>query len=149
MRQVALFVDDAATARAALQPLMRAGGPGRILLIACTPALTRYAGRFVSGASRDQQRWRWAHELFADLQPIWAAAAHVTIETHVAHVPIEVMVQRMRVHYGTDLVALDARRARRERPCQVSVPTRTQALIRWLVPAFISSGVGIALALAE
>jgi len=149
LRQIALFIDDAATARAALQALVRTGGPGRIILIACAPTLTRYAGRFVSPASRDQYRRRWACALFAEVHPVWAVAAHVTVETRLAHVPIEVMIQRMRVHYGADLVAMDARLARVDRTREVASPTREQALARWLVPAFISSGVGIALALAE
>jgi hypothetical protein len=149
MRPVVLFIDDAAASQATLRPLVRAVEPGRVILIACPPALTRRVGRFVSDVGREHHRQRWARELFADLQSVWAAATGITVETLVAKAPIEVMVQRLRVHCGTDLVGVDARRTRLGQAHEVSAPTRAQALARWLVPALVSSGVGIALALAE
>ena len=150
MRQVALFIDDAAAARLALQPLMQTAEPGRVVLVACAPKLTHHVGRFVNHASREQFRQRWARELFAELQPLWASAPRGAVETLVAKAPVDVMVQRMRVRYGTDLVAMDARRAGLEQARDGAGTSQAQSLARrWLIPAFVSSGVGIALALAD
>jgi hypothetical protein len=154
MRHVALFIDDAAAARLALQPLMQSADPDRVVLVACAPKFSHHVGRFLTHAHRDQYRQRWARELFAELQPLWAAAPRGAVETMVAKAPIDVMVQRMRVRYGTDLIAMDARRAGLEharegaKPASGPAPEPTVAQ-RWLVPAFVTSGVGIALALAD
>jgi len=150
MRTIALFIDDAAAARLALQPLMQAPEPGRVILVACAPKLTHHIGRFVTSAGREQYRQRWAKDLFGELQPLWSAAPRGMVETTIAKAPLEVVVQRMRVRFGTELVAVDARRAGLEQARQGVQPTGAQALARrWLVPAFVTSGVGIALALAD
>jgi hypothetical protein len=150
MRSVALFIDDAAAARLALQALMQAPEPGHVVLVACAPKLTHHVGRFVSHAGREQYRQRWARELFSELQPLWSMAPRGTVETTIAKAPLDVVVQRMRVRFGTDLVAIDARRAGLEQARQGARPTPAQeAVRRWLVPAFVTSGVGIALALVD
>ena len=150
MRQVALFIDDAATARLAPQPLMQSSEPGRVILVACAPKLTHHVGRFLNHASRDQFRQRWARDLFAELQPLWSLAPRGTVETMIAKAPVDVMVQRMRVRYGSELVAMDARRAGLEQARAGATPAAAQATApRWLIPAFITSGVGIALALVD
>lgn len=150
MRQVALFIDDAATARLALQPLMQSSEPGRVILVACAPKLTHHVGRFLNHASRDQFRQRWARDLFAELQPLWSLAPRGTVETMIAKAPVDVMVQRMRVRYGSELVAMDARRAGLDQAREGKAAGSMQASApRWLIPAFVTSGVGIALALVD
>ena len=84
MKTVALFIDDAAAARLALQPLMQSQAAGRLILVACAPKLTRHVGRFVSNAGREQYRQRWARDLFTELQPLWSVAPRGTVETMVA-----------------------------------------------------------------
>ena len=149
MPTIAIFIDDAETARMALQPLMQSRDPRRVVLVACAPKLTRHASRFVSNAGREQYRQRWARELFTELQPLWSVAPRGTVETMVAKAPPEVIVQRMRVHEGTDLLAIDARKAGLEDARQGRETPAQQAARRWLVPAFVTSGLGIALALAD
>lgn len=149
MRTIALFIDDAAAARIALQPLMQSRDPGHVILVACAPKLTRHVGRFVSNAGREQYRQRWARELFAELQPLWSLLPRGTVETMIAKAPPEVIVQRMKVHEGSDLLAIDARRAGLERArAGQATPVQTAAR-RWLIPAFVTSGLGIALALID
>lgn len=146
MRTIALFIDDAATARMALQPLIQSRDPGRVVLVACAPKLSRHVGRFVSNAGREQYRQRWARELFAELQPLWSMAPRGTVETMIAKAPLEVIVQRMKVHEGTQLVAIDARKAALE---QAQASPAQLAARRWLIPAFVTTGLGIALAISE
>lgn len=150
MSSVALFIDDAAAARLALQPLMQGHPPERIILVACAPKFTHHVGRFVSHAGREQYRLRWARDLFTELQPLWSQAPRGCIETTIAKAPLEVMVQRMRLQLGSDLVALDARRSQLDRVRTGAAPTPAQQLAqRWLVPAFVTSGLGIAMVLAD
>jgi hypothetical protein len=149
MRTIALFIDDAATARMALQPLIQSRESGRLVLVACAPKLSRHVGRFVSNAGREQYRQRWARVLFAELQPLWSTAPRGTVETVIATAPLEVIVQRMKVHEGTQLVAIDARRAALEQAgAGQSTPAQVAAQ-RWLIPAFVTTGLGIALAISE
>ena len=94
-RTVALFIDDAAAARLALQPLLQSSHPAHVILVACAPKLTHHVGRFLTHASREQYRDRWARDLFGELQPLWSLAPRGTVETLVARAPLDVMVQRM------------------------------------------------------
>ncbi len=150
MKTVALFIDDAGAARQALQPLLQpTRGAARLILVACAPRLTRHAGRFVSHAGREQYRQRWARELFTELQPLWAAASRGTVETMVAKVPPEVIVQRLKLREGSELLAIDARKAGLQRARDGQETPARQAARRWLVPAFVTSGLGIALALSD
>src|SRR5512139_3404050 len=149
MKTVALFIDDTEAARMALRPLLQSRADGRVVLVACAPKLSRHVGRFVSNAGREQYRQRWARDLFTELQPLWSMAPRGTVETMVAKAPPEVVVQRMKVHEGTDLVAIDARRTALEQ-ARLSQATPAQvAARRWLVPAFVTTGLGIALAISE
>jgi len=151
-RTVALFIDDAGAARLALQPLLQSSHPAHVILVACAPKLTHHVGRFLTNASREQYRDRWARDLFGELQPLWSVAPRGTVETMVARAPLDVMVQRMKVRIGSDLVAVDARRAGLEqaRQGQAPAPQGAEATARrWLVPAFVTSGLGIAIALAD
>lgn len=149
MKTVALFIDDADAARMALQPLMRPGGAGRVILVACAPKLSRHVGRFISQAGREQYRQRWARELFSELQPLWSLAPRGAVETMVAKAPPEVIVQRLKIHEGADLLAIDARKAGLEAARAGQEAPARRAARRWLVPAFITSGLGIALALSD
>lgn len=147
MRTIALFIDDAAAARLALQPLLQGRDSGRVVLVACAPKLSRHVGRFVSHTGREQFRQRWARDLFTELQPLWAKAPRGAVETLVAKAPPEVVMQRMKVQQGTQLVAIDARKSTLE---QAGTLTPAQlAARRWLVPAFVTTGLGIALAISE
>jgi hypothetical protein len=149
MKTIALFIDDAAAARLALQPLLQSRDAGRVVLVACAPKLSRHVGRFVSHAGREQYRQRWARDLFTELQPLWSMAPRGTVETLVAKAPLEVVVQRMKVQQGTDLVAIDARLTALEQ-ARLSQATPAQlAARRWLIPAFVTTGLGIALAVSE
>jgi hypothetical protein len=149
MKTVALFIDDAESARLALQPLLQSRDAGRVVLVACAPKLSRHVGRFVSNAGREQYRQRWARDLFSELQPLWSMAPRGTVETVVAKAPLEVVVQRMKVQEGTGLVAIDARRTALEQ-ARLSQATPAQlAARRWLIPAFVTTGLGIALAISE
>ena len=149
MKTVALFIDDADAARMALQPLMQSRDAGRLILVACAPRLTRHVGRFVSHAGREQYRQRWARDLFTELQPLWSVAPRGTVETMVAKAPPEVVVQRLKLHEGSELLAIDARKAALEQARAGQVSPARQAVRRWLVPAFVTSGLGIALALTD
>jgi len=150
MRTIALFVDDASTARLALRPLLAAASPSRVILVACAPRLTRHVGRWLNQASRDQYRQRWARELFAQLQPLWGASPRGTIETLVAAGRLETQVARLRQQIGNDLVTIDARGVRFARDDQSVEPHHVSAAQRWLVPAAaVTSGLGLALALAD
>ncbi len=149
MPTIALFIDDVAAARMALRPLMQSRDAGRVILVACAPKLTRHVSRFVSHAGREQYRQRWARELFSELQPLWAVAPRGTIETMIAKAPLETIVQRMKVQEGSDLLAIDARKASLEQARAGQADPAQQAAKRWLIPAFITSGLGIALALSD
>ena len=150
MKTVALFIDDADAARLALRPLMQStGGGARLILVACAPKLTRHAGRFVSHAGREQYRQRWARELFTELQPLWSVASRGTVETMVAKAPPEVIVQRLKLREGSELLAIDARKAGLQPARDDPESPARQAARRWLVPAFVTSGLGIALALSD
>jgi hypothetical protein len=67
----------------------------------------------------------------------------------IAKAPLETIVQRMKVQEGSDLLAIDARKASLEQARTGQADPAEQAAKRWLIPAFITSGLGIALALSD
>jgi len=151
MRTIALFVDDASSARLALRPLLAAENPGRVILVACAPRLSRHIGRWLNQASRDQYRQRWARELFSELQPLWSKAPRGSIETMTLQGPLQPLAQRLREQLGTDLVSIDLRAARlgqRGEPLE-SGGARSTARRWWIPAAAVTSGLGLALALAD
>lgn len=150
MRTIALFVDDVATARLALRPLLASEQPGRVIVAACAPKLTRHVGRWLSHASREQYRQRWTRELFAELQPLWSKAPRGTVETLAVQGPVQLTAQRLRQQRGTDLIAIDARSARLGGRHDAFDAAAGNAARDWVVPvAAVTSGLGIALALAD
>ena len=150
MRTIALFVDDVASARLALRPLLASEQPGRVILAACAPKLTRHVGRWLSHASREQYRERWARDLFADLQPLWSRAPRGTVETLTVRGPLQPAVQKLRQQIGSDLVAIDARSTRLGGRQDAFDPAADNAARQWVVPAAaVTSGLGLALALAD
>lgn len=150
MRTIALFVDDASTARLALRPLLAAQDPGRVIVVACAPKLTRHVGRWLNNAAREQYRQRWSRELFSELQPLWAKAPRGTVETLAVHGPLEAMAQGLRQKIGADLVPIDVRTSRFVQRSGAPESQASAAARRWLIPAAaVTSGIGLALALAD
>lgn len=112
MRTLAMFIDDAGTVRQVLQQQLDQQRRCRVILVACPPRLTHHASRFLTSACRAQFRQRWSRNLFAQLQPLWAAAPAGTVETIVANARPDEMLRRLREVHGPALQVVDARRAR-------------------------------------
>ncbi len=67
----------------------------------------------------------------------------------VAKAPLEVIVQRMKVNEGTELVTINARKAALKKARMHQATPVQLAARRWLIPAFVTTGLGIALAISE
>lgn len=150
MRTIALFVDDVATARLALRPLLASEQPVRVVIAACAPKLTRHVGRWLSNANREQYRQRWARELFTELQPLWSKAPRGTVETLTVSGPVMETARRLRQRIGTDMVAIDARSQQLGGRQDAFDPEAANGAKQWVVPAAaVTSGIGLVLALAD
>lgn len=149
MESIAVFVNDVATARHILQPMLHGEDRTHWVLVACPPSLTRHAGRWVSRQARRQWQEQWAADVFAALEPELRAQADATVET--------VVPRRALADESTRLMArmphlrlLDARQSRVGR---VDEPiTRVQpapATRGWAAPATATAGLSMMLALSD
>lgn len=146
METIAVFVNDAASARHVLQPMLQHGAPTRWVLVACPPVLTRHVGRWVTRDARQQWRERWASDLFAELAPDLAGAA---LETLVAGRPLVDVSARLRTRLP-QVRLLDARRPRLGRIDEpISADQPAEAAPRWAAPAAATAGLSVMLALAD
>lgn len=149
METIAVFVNDVAAARQALQPLLRDAGPTRWLLVACPPALTRHIGRWVSHGARRQWRERWAADLFAALAPDLGALPGGAPELLVANRPLVDMSARLRTRWP-QLRLLDARCPRVGRVDEpIDAVPAASATRRWAAPAVATAGLSLVLTLAD
>lgn len=150
MRTIALFVDDVASARLALRPLLASEQPVRVIVAACAPKLTRHVGRWLNNASREQYRQRWARELFSELQPLWSKAPRGTVETLTVRGALQPTAQKLRQRHGTDFIAIDARSPQPGGRQDAFDPLADNEARQWVVPAAaVTSGLGLALALVD
>ena len=149
METIAVFVNDAASARHILQPMLRGASPTHWILVACAPTLTRHIGRWVSQDARQQWRERWAAGLFAALKPELAVQAGSHVETLIAKRPLTDVSARL-IARLPQLRLLDARRARLGRidePISASQPgAETNG---WAAPAAAAASLSLVLTLAD
>ncbi|HWH81401.1 MAG TPA: hypothetical protein VNU71_04105 [Burkholderiaceae bacterium] len=146
MQTIAVFVNDVAAARRALQPLAKAAAPARWIVVACPPALTRHIGRWVSQSARRQWRERFGAELFAALVPELPAGA--AVETLVAGRPLAAVSARLQARWpGVQL--LDARQPRVGRVDEPIVAGQAGAGTGWAAPAAATAGLSLVLTLAD
>ncbi len=149
METIAVFVNDVATARHILQPMLRDAGPTHWILVACPPPLTRHIGRWVSRPAREQWRERWAAELLAELAPAVAGLSGSRVETQLAKRPLRAVSARLLARLP-HLRVLDARRPRLGRvdePITATQPATGTA--GWAAPAAATAGLSMMLALAD
>lgn len=149
MDKIAVFLNDAAHAEAALKPLLQSGQPNHWILVACPPTLTRHIGRWVSASARMQWRERWSNDLFAQIEPVFKAQAGSRVEKMMAKRPLIEVATRLDQRLGAVKV-FDARRPRLGRPdepVQAGAPDRE--LSRWTYPVAVSTGLSAMLALAD
>jgi hypothetical protein len=150
MQTIALFIDDAETARPVLLELLEDPRCDRILLVACPPALTYRIGRWLTNQNREQWRRRWSTELFAALQPLWAKTPKGKIETSRATGPLPTVFARLQRQTPATLRPLDARRARIGATNQTTQGAEPDPQRKdWAVPAAVASGISLALALTD
>lgn len=150
MERIAVFVNDAAHAQHILQPMLRGAAPLQWTVVACPPALTRHAGRWISQAARTQWRERWCAEVFAVLDPLLLPHAAGPVEHVVATRAPAQIVQRLEARHGTALRLLDARRPRLGKPDEPLCATQPASDVgRWAVPLAATTGLTMMLALAD
>ncbi|KQW35696.1 hypothetical protein [Rhizobacter sp. Root404] len=149
MEKIAVFVNDVASARHILQPMLEGEGPTHWVLVACPPTLTRHIGRWVSHSARRQWRERWATDLFTALQPELQARAGSEVETLIANRPLVDVSARL-VARLPHLRLLDARQPRVGRTDEpISVAQPGQPGPRWAAPVAATAGLSVMLALAD
>ncbi len=150
MQAIAVFVNDLAAARRALQPLLAAADtPTRWVLVACPPLLTRHIGRWVTHGARRQWRERWAAELFGALQPELAAQAGSVVETLIAGRPLAELSEGLTARMP-HLRLVDARQVRVGRPDEpITATPGARRSDRWTSPFTAAAGLSLLLALAD
>jgi hypothetical protein len=149
MEKIAVFVNDAQHARAALEPLLRSGSARHWIVVACAPTLTRHIGRWVSGAARQQWRERWAAALFAEVETLLKADAGSRIDKMLAQRPLIEVATRLDSRLG-NVKVFDARRPRVGAPSEaLSEGNVGSELGRWTYPVAITTGLSAMLALAD
>ena len=149
MEKIAVFVNDAEYALHLLQPMLQGAGPTHWVLVGSAPRLSRHIGRWVSHSARQQWRERWADEIFAALQPAFAAQPGAKVERLVATRPLIEVSARLETRlHGVRL--LDARRPRLgklDEPITAGQPAADAA--RWAGPVVAATGLTAMLSLAD
>ena len=149
METIAVFVNDVATARHILQPMLRTESPTHWVVVACPPTLTRHIGRWVSHSARQQWRERWSAELFEGILPELKGHAGSTIETSIAKRPLADVTTRLMARLP-HLRLLDARRPRVGRIYEpISAAQPSDGAIGWTAPAAAAAGLSLMLTLAD
>jgi hypothetical protein len=149
MDRIAIFVNDVASARHILRPMLEGAGPTHWVLVACPPKLTRHVGRWVSQRARRQWHERWAAELFGALVPEFAARAGGELETLIATRPLVDVSARLAARLP-QLRLLDARAARAghvDEPISLAQPALAAG--RWAAPVAATAGLSLMLTLAD
>lgn len=150
MPVIALFIDDAATARTQLDAIRDSGLETTVVLVACAPRLTHRIGKWLTHSSREQWRAKWSQQLFAELQPAWGDGTRVHVQTLVAKGPLNSLLSRLRLRWGSELEVLDARRPRLAHVAEpLSAPAVPEPPRRWALPIAVTSGVSLVLTLAD
>ena len=149
MEKIAVFVNDVASARHILQPMLEGEGPTHWVLVACPPTLTRHIGRWVSHSARRQWRERWAADLFDALTPELKAQAGSEVETLIASRPLADLSARLTARMP-HLRLLDARQPRVGRVDEpISAAQPGQPGPRWAAPVAATAGLSLMLTLAD
>ena len=149
--RIALFIDNADYARAALLPIFNGTRqPDLVILVACPPRLTQRIGKWVSHRNREQWRASWSQKLFGELAPIFAGLAATKVVTEIGSAPLPAMAEQLRRTFGTDLKLLDARRPKLGQnlePVEGGVPRVASGSLA--SPFAVTSGIFALLALAD
>lgn len=125
MRQMLVYVDDAAHAQAMLAPLLAASRPEQPthwILVACAPRMTHRVSKWVSHRSREQWRDKWAQQLFSQLLQGVALRESDSVETVLARIPLADLLAHQQANVATPIEVLDARRPRADAAGSARMP---------------------------
>lgn len=149
MQTIAVFVNDAEHALKLLQEPLNNAGPTRWVLVACPPALTRHAGRWVTQSAKRQWREQWAADTFAAIEWAIQARAGDVVEKMVPQRPLLAVADRLRARAG-GVRLVDARQPRwgaAAEPITLDPPASNRS--RWAAPMAVTTGLSAVLALAD
>lgn len=150
MPVIALFIDDVPTARTQLEAIRESGLETTVVLVACAPRLTHRIGKWLTHSSREQWRTKWSNQLFSELQPAWGDGARLHVQTMIAKGPLNTLLSRLRLRWGSELQVLDARRPRLAHIAEpLNAPPAAEPPRRWALPIAVTSGVSLVLTLAD
>jgi hypothetical protein len=110
MESIIVVVNDAAHARAVLEPMLASATPTHWVVVASAPRLTRRIGKWVTHSAREQWRARWAEQLFEQIVPMLRAAQGHRVETLLARAPLQQVTEQLQTRLGPATRILDARR---------------------------------------
>ena len=148
MRTVIVYVDDAAHARQALEPLDATAT--HWVLVACAPRMTHRISKWVSHSARENWRIKWADKLFAQMQP-WLDATDARVSTVLAKGPLPELLAELQATHGAGSTVVDARRPKQEQEQGQPAPAPTVVTRkpprRWTGPGSLT-GLGLLFMLA-
>lgn len=109
MDKVIVYLDDPAYAR---MHMAGGGAPTHWVLVACAPRMTHRISKWVSHASRENWRSKWADKLFEQVVPALRARGDAVTPV-LARGPLPELTRTLMAEHGTQRV-LDVRRPKAE-----------------------------------
>ncbi|CAN5679507.1 hypothetical protein BH11PSE8_BH11PSE8_48170 [soil metagenome] len=149
LQTIAVFVNDTHHALKLLQTPLNDAGPTRWVLVACPPALTRHAGRWLTKSAR--RRWceQWAADTLAAIGWAIEARSGDVVEKIVPQGALLAVADRLRARAGSVRV-IDARQARWGALAEPITPDQpVSARSRWAAQMAVTTGLSAVLALAD
>ncbi|MDB5847712.1 MAG: TerC family protein [Rhodoferax sp.] len=147
MDKIIVYVDDATYALGQLQPMLLTGRRTQWVLVACTPRMTRNAGKWVPQSARDDWRQQWADAAMQTLAPVLESRGDA-VQAVVASGPLHALTDRLTREHGPARI-LDARRPKfGHRLPTVSATQGEKSRSPWQLPLALAS-VGAMLVLIE
>ena len=116
MKNIIVYIDDAAHALQQLQPLMDTAGTAAPLpdthwiLVGCAPRVTHRISKWVTHSARENWRRKWADKVFSQIVPALAGRRD-NITTLLADTSLSQQTEWLIQQHGASRV-LDARRPR-------------------------------------
>ncbi|MEY4561447.1 MAG: hypothetical protein RLZZ618_724 [Pseudomonadota bacterium] len=147
---IALFVNDAAHAQAALKSLRPGQASVQWVLVACPPMLSRHIGRWVSQSGRRHWIERWSRDLLQEVEQQVRFEGAAGVERVVAQKSLVHISTQLKTRYGA-VQLVDARRphlGRTPEPLEASHQPETQVSRGWF-PLFLTTGLGAIFALGD
>jgi hypothetical protein len=151
MEHFAVFVNDEASTRRIVEPLLAGGATANgWTVVMCPPQMTHRISKWLSERQRRQWRHKWSTELQSQLAPLFARVPAEQLHWMPAAPRVAQTTLALRRRYGSSLHLLDVRR-RHTGQHLPDIEPRVEPDVTegWKAPVAVGSTVSLVLALID